>query len=335
MVFLAGTCQKERSKGHGMSSFSVSMKCFFCPRWIALVLAAAGASCSSVPSPRSPFPKEVEIGFTSGDGRVGTYVSSWKGFRTSSYWIEGPEGLVFIDTQFLPSAAEEMIALAEQGTGKKAVLAIVLHPNPDKFNGTAVFQKRGIRVITSSAVLSRIPAVHQLRLGWFFDQFKPDYPSEEPRPESYGDQSVAEIKAAGLTLKARSLGPGCSAAHVVIEFEGHAFVGDLVTQGFHSWLELGLLDPWLSRLSEIKALRPRFVHTGRGGSGGPELLDAEELYLKSVQKIIAEQRRISKGVYSEQVADQILGRITGLYPSYFYPKFVENGIEESWKNFKR
>lgn len=37
-----------------------------------------------------------------GDPRVGTYISSTWGFSTASYWIEGPTGLVLIDTQFLP-----------------------------------------------------------------------------------------------------------------------------------------------------------------------------------------------------------------------------------------
>ncbi|HLL53067.1 MAG TPA: hypothetical protein VK447_05935, partial [Myxococcaceae bacterium] len=86
------------------------------------------------------------------DPRVGTYVSSSWGFNTSSYWIEGPEGLILIDTQFLLSAADEFVTWAEKVTGKKAVLAIVLHANPDKFNGTSVLRKRGIKVVTSAQV---------------------------------------------------------------------------------------------------------------------------------------------------------------------------------------
>jgi glyoxylase-like metal-dependent hydrolase (beta-lactamase superfamily II) len=70
------------------------------------------------------------------DPAVGTYVSKPWGFNTSSYWIEGPKGLVVIDTQFLPSAAAEAVHWAEKLTSKKATHALVLHANPDKFNGT-------------------------------------------------------------------------------------------------------------------------------------------------------------------------------------------------------
>ena len=257
-----------------------------------LLLVAAFAGCSSSPvvpqSAQAPF-SATDVTFASGDSRVGSYISSWKGFRTSSYWIEGPTGLILIDTQFLPSAAEEFLNLAEKWTGKKAVLAIVLHPNPDKFNGTAVFQKRGVRVVTSEQVLAKIPEVHQLRTKWFYDDFKPDYPIAEPRPESFGSHT-ADLTAGGITVKAHVLGAGCSDAHVVVEYEGHFFVGDLITQGFHSWLELGLLDEWLKRLAEIRTFQLKWVHTGRGGSGDADLIDRQEEYLKTVLQVVRKRR---------------------------------------------
>src|SRR5688572_3365013 len=112
------------------------------------------ASSSTPPASRRALPETAGVVLQSdADARVGTYVSSGWGFHTSSYWIEGPDGLIIIDTQFLPSAAEELINWAEAATGKKVKLAIALHANPDKFNGTAVMQKRGIRVVTSQQVL--------------------------------------------------------------------------------------------------------------------------------------------------------------------------------------
>lgn len=264
------------------------------------------------------------------DPRVGTYVSNGRGFRTSSYWIEGPTGLILIDTQFLPSAAEEFVNWAEHTTGKKAVLAVILHPNPDKFNGTAVFQKRGIRVITSQPIVDLIPSVHRLRTEWFYDTFKPDYPQATPQPESFGATSTT-IDAAGLRLQLHVLGPGCSATHVVAQFEDHVFVGDLVTQGFHSWLELGQLQPWLARLREIRALRPQIIHTGRGGSGGPELLQHQEAYLQRVIQIVRRHHPRPGQELSEQKSQAIVGQILAAYPAYHYPRFVENGVEAVWE----
>lgn len=286
--------------------------------------------CSSTEVRR--IPENADVTLSGGDGKVGTYISSWKGFRTSSYWIEGPTGLVLIDAQFLPSAAEEMVEWAEKITGKKVVLAIVLHSNPDKFNGTATFQKRGIKVITSAQVLNEIPAVHELRTGWFYEKFKPDYPVETPTPESFGN-STREISAAGLNLKLHVLGPGCSKAHVVVQHEDHVFVGDLVTIGFHSWLELGFLNEWLKRLDEITGLSPKFVHTGRGGTGDGDSLVREMEYLKTVKALVKKHRAASGKKFTETVSKKITSEMMSRYPSYEYPKFVANGLKATWENF--
>lgn len=263
--------------------------------------------------------------------RVGSYVSSWPGFRTSSYWIEGPTGLILIDTQFLLSAAEEMVSFAEKVTGKKAVMAIILHPNPDKFNGTSVFQRRGIKVITSEQVVQKIPAVHQLRLKWFYDDFKPDYPLEQPQPESFGSKTQ-EIEAAGLKLKLHVMGAGCSEAHVVVQYEDHVFVGDLVTQGFHSWLELGLLQEWMKRLDEVEAMEPEFVHTGRGGTGDAKLIRQEKKYLRDVIEIVRKYKPGPGRKLTPPMVDQIQSDIESAYPWYDYPRFISNGIQAVWKN---
>ena len=68
------------------------------------------------------------------DPRVLVYASNDWGFTTNTFLLEGPSGLVALDTQFLPSAAAEAIAKAEALTGKSVVAAVVLHANPDKFN---------------------------------------------------------------------------------------------------------------------------------------------------------------------------------------------------------
>lgn len=249
---------------------------------------------------------------------VGTFVSVPRGFHTNSYWIEGPEGIVVIDTQFMPSEAERLIETAERETGKRVVLAIVLHANPDKFNGAEVFRRRGIRVVSARQVIERIPEVDAIRRGWFYERYAPDYPAAAPEIEAFGD-ATTEIEAAGLVLRAHVLGPGCSEAHVVIEHAGHVFTGDLVASGVHSWLELGHVDEWMARLDEIAAMRPSRVHPGRGPSGGPELLDAQRAYLARVVEIV---RAADPG----DDVDAIRARVESEYPSYGYSVFLRVGL---------
>lgn len=291
------------------------------------------AACATTPAPaqqpsRVTLPKQSAVVLMKKqDARVGTYVSSPWSFSTSSYWIEGPTGLILIDAQFLPSAAEEFVDFAERVTGKKAELAIVLHANPDKFNGTGVFKRRGIKVVTSRQVLEHIPAIHEKRVRAFYDRYKPDYPKELVLPDSFGD-ATTELEAGGLKVKAHVLGAGCSEAHVVVEFDGHLFTGDLVANGSHSWLEIGKTDEWLQRIAELQALEPRRVHPGRGPSAGPELLEGEAHYLKTVVALVSEAR---PALPADKAAMAVVKeKIRAAFPGLSFPVFLEIGLPAEW-----
>ncbi len=257
--------------------------------------------------------------------------NAW-GFSTQSYWIEGPAGLVAIDTQFLPSEAERMITTAEKSTGKKFALAIVLHANPDKFNGTATFQRHGIKVVTSKQVKDLLPSVHEKRTRAFYDRYAPDYPKELPAPDVFGDKDTT-IEAAGLKLNLHVMGAGCSESHVVVEWEKHAFVGDLVGNRVHSWLEIGKTDEWLLRLAEIGKLAPTVVHPGRGKTGGPELLVNERAYLEKVISIVAGEGPTTP--VDEAKLGRAKEKIVAAYPGYGFPVFLEIGLPAEWERQAR
>jgi glyoxylase-like metal-dependent hydrolase (beta-lactamase superfamily II) len=300
----------------------------FAPWVAAAVLASTLAACSG-PSARAPAPPRAP---------VTELTSSPWGFSTQSYWIEGPTGLVAVDTQFLPSEAERMIATAERQTGKKFALAVVLHANPDKFNGTATFQRHGVKVVTSKQVKDLLPSVHEKRLRAFYDRYAPDYPKELPAPESFG-AATTELSAAGLTLKLHVMGAGCSEAHVALEWQDparparHLFVGDLVGNGVHSWLEIGKTDQWLTRLTELQRLAPAIVHPGRGKSGGPELLTAERAYLQKVIAVVAEER--PTWPIPDAGLERAKAKILAAYPDHGFPVFLDIGLPAEWERQAR
>ncbi len=262
------------------------------------------------------------------DRRIGRYTSSPWGFSTASYWIEGPDGVILVDLQFLPSAATELVEIAERETGKKVVLAIVLHANPDKFNGTATLQRRGVEVLTSDQVLALIPEVHEKRVKAFAERYRPDYPAALPEPASFGGQS-RELEAAGLRLKLHTVGPGCGDAHVLLEFEGHLFTGDLVGSGVHSWLELGHTDAWLKRVDEMRALNPMYVHPGRGPSGGPELLANQRTYLETVIQTVSDYK--PAGAPKREALREIKAKLRAKYPDYGFAVFLDIGLPAVWR----
>jgi glyoxylase-like metal-dependent hydrolase (beta-lactamase superfamily II) len=267
-------------------------------------------------------------------GDIGTFTSSVKTFSTASYWIEGDSGVIMIDTQFLPKEALEASLAAEKATGKKVVAAIVLHPNPDKFNGTAILQARGIQVLTTRQIKDEIPAVHKIRLGWFFDEYAPDYPKEAANPDVIAF-AKGEIKKsmsiAGINLTLHALGAGASKAHLVVQHGSNVFVGDLINPSNHAWLELGTIKPWLRRLDEIAAMDPNSIYPGRGPKGGVELVAQQKAYLTKVSQWVGEEiRRSGGGSMGFFAKRRLQSRIEDAYPALGYPIFMRDGLQAVW-----
>jgi glyoxylase-like metal-dependent hydrolase (beta-lactamase superfamily II) len=262
---------------------------------------------------------------------VGVYTSPARTFTTASYWLAGASGTVLIDTQFLPAEGLLAARAAAAASGKTVSHALVLHPNPDKFNGTAALQAQGVQVATSAQVLAAIPGVHQIRLGWFADDFKPDYPALAAQPQAFGAASQV-VNWGGLTVQLHVLGAGCSAAHVVAQVAtadgSSVFVGDLVNPSNHAWLELGRISDWLQRLAEIQAMKPARVYPGRGAPGGPELLAQQADYLRFVQTLVqAQQPSGSLGWWAKL---RLQNAIEQRYPQLGYPGFMRDGLAAVW-----
>ena len=185
-------------------------------------------------------------------GDVGVFTSSERGGSARSYWVEGDRGIVLIGTQLLVSEAERFVRDAEARSGKKAVMALVLAPTPEQFNGTSTLQKRGIKVYTSEQIAQRIPAVFAQAKTQVAASIKADYPPNAPKPVSFGDANQ-KMLIAGLPLKLLVLGPAASEAHVAVSYETHLFCGELVAGPVHPALGAGNLADWLKRLQELRA----------------------------------------------------------------------------------
>lgn len=269
-----------------------------------------------------------------GSPNVVAWVSSPWSFSTTSYAIIGKDGLILVDTQFLPKETVQFVEDVERATGKKAVAAFVLHANPDKFNGTAALQARGVRVMTSTAVAALIPEVHKKRVRAFAARYQPDYPTEQPAPETFEIHAPATsttMDVAGTTVTLHAAGPGCSEAHVILQHGDDVFAGDLVANGAHAWLEIGQTLEWQRRLDEMAALtpRPRRVHPGRGLSGGPELLDVQRRYLDDVIAAVAAER--PSGEPSEEAIARAKAAIVAKHPGLRFAVFLEIGLPAEWR----
>jgi glyoxylase-like metal-dependent hydrolase (beta-lactamase superfamily II) len=235
---------------------------------------------------------------------------------------------VLFGTQLVPSEAEAMLRESQSRTGRKALMAVVLAPTPEQFNGTAVLQKRGVKVYTSQQVAAAIPAAHAEAQRRLSAQFGKDYPAAEPKPVSYGDTS-RQMLIGGVQFRLRTLGPGPGAAHVAVEYDGQLFVGDLVGGPMHPVLSGGSLDAWFKRLQELRSGKPRRVFPAHGEPGGMALIANQMLYIKQLMNFVAaEKPRLPA---PSQALVRVKDKMLQAYPAHAAPEHLDALVAAEWQ----
>lgn len=290
-------------------------------------------SCSSETStPPQQAPNYTKVSY-SNDYQIGDYTSRLSEIGSKSYWIEGPDGVVLIDTQFLLSGANEFVDIAESVTGKKVLMAIVLHASADRFNGVSVLQKRGIEVVSSEQVVSEIESVDKQMRERNASLYADDYPASLALPLGKW-KATQEFDVAGLRLKAYIIRDGESNAHVLIGVDDRLFVGNLVNNRYHADLELGKSEQWLERLEEIRRFtKARVIYPGKGyAMNAAFLLDQQEAYLRFVRKTIA--NFYTGGHISEQDIRDISKQIKNRYADYAGDSALSKSIVAEWEQMR-
>ncbi|MDH5484830.1 MAG: hydrolase [Gammaproteobacteria bacterium] len=264
---------------------------------------------------------------------IGQYTAPETAYSSNSFWIEGPEGIVLIDTQFLPSQALQAVDIAESYTGKKVVLAIVLHASVERFNGVQALQAKGIKVVSARQVVDGIAEAHNKTWPIFYQRLKPDYPDSLVLPEVAWEKTTV-FSAAGLDLKAYVIRQALGPAHVLIELDDHLFTGALVTHQSHAWPG-GDTVQWLERLDEISDnIRAKVIHPGRGYSmNATKLLTQQKNYLQALQSAVA--RFYTGGEITAADTTAIQAEMTRQFPAYGFEKFLRYTIPAEWKRLRQ
>jgi hypothetical protein len=220
------------------------------------------------------------------------------------------------------------VDVAESYSGKKVVLAIVLHASVDRFNGVQALQAKGIKVVSARQVVDSIAEAHNKTWPIFYQRLKPDYPDTLALPEVAWDKTSV-FNAAGLNLKAYVIRKALSPAHVLIEFDGHLFTGALVTDQSHAWPG-GDTAQWLERLTEISQnIKAKVIHPGRGyAMNAALLLTRQQSYLKALQLTVAEF--YTGGEITADDTAAIHTKMTQQFPAYSYEKFLRYTIPAEW-----
>lgn len=250
-------------------------------------------------------------------GKIFVYESDGNGFNTKTVFYDNGDEVVAIDAQFTPELAEKSLAFLKERTSNPVSYLVITHPNPDKFNGIPVFQKKGAKVIASNATAKAMAGVHDYKKYFFVELAKmftqdsyPTLGSADLTFDGKFDLVLGNSERISLTeLK----GPGVSSTQTVVSIasQNSLVVGDLVHHNAHAWLEGGIVDgrptptlaSWIKNLEEITQIfgsQNPVIYGGRGEAVALNLAIPEQIsYLRTANTVLDEYVRSLGSLRSE------------------------------------
>ncbi|WP_426744738.1 MBL fold metallo-hydrolase [Myxococcus faecalis] len=283
-----------------------------------------------------------------GEARLERYTSDASGFDTHSFFYDTGAEVVVFDAQFTEGEANKVLEHIRARTAHPIRYVVITHPNPDKFNGAAVFQRVGAKVVASKATAEAIPAVHAYKKFYWVNVAKAfteeTYPAEATVDVTFtGSYSLpleggakvelTELKHSGVTVtQTVAYVPGSEAL----------IVGDLVHHGAHAWLEGGVREgkvvpdvaSWKAALGELSAWPRSTVHGGRGDSAPVmDVIEAQRRYLDGMVTLVegyaAELGERGSELCGEQASThygQLEQRAVAAFPELKLPYLVGYGV---------
>lgn len=323
----------------------------FIPVSLAL-LSISTSGCASLTKQSQPY-----------TGRLIEFKSDASGFDTRTFFYEGEHEVVAFDSQFTPDIAKKSIQYLRTFTKKPITWLIITHPNPDKFNGAAVFKKEGAQIVASKATAQAIPSTHSYKEYFFVEMAKmfkkEEYPQPTPVDQTFDDQMNLVLRGGEVISLYKLPHPGVSSTQTVAYIESikSLIVGDLIHVKAHAWLEGGIIngkptpsiDGWIKDLHELDRQFPQntIVYGGRGITAPLNAASKEQIaYLKTAQKLIRNMlqelgpnAKEFLGPNANQYYKILGSKFQAQFPDYALPYMIEYGayglVQKELENLKR
>jgi glyoxylase-like metal-dependent hydrolase (beta-lactamase superfamily II) len=283
-----------------------------------------------------------------GGSEVARYTSDSSAFDTHSYFYDTGAEVVVFDAQFTEAEAGKVLAAIRARTDHPIRYVVVTHPNPDKFNGAAVFQREGAKVVASEATAAAIPAVHAYKKYFWVNVAKAfteeTYPAQAKVDVTFRGTYSLPLEGGARVELTELKHPGVTVTQTVayVPERQALIVGDLVHHGAHAWLEGGLREGkpapdvagWKAALDELSAWKQATVYGGRGNSAPvAEAIDAQKRYLDGMVTVVNTYAAELGARKAELCGDaagahygELAKRASAAFPEYTLPYMVQYGV---------
>jgi cyclase len=256
-------------------------------------------------------------------------------------WIIFNDYVLVIDANW-PSAAKEILAKIRQITDKPVRFALDSHHHGDHAYGNEVWRAQGATIVAHEGVIQEMQT------------YEPGLYGKGPgrwEEEAAKRKDVAESKLAPPTLlfpdamifddgqqRVELIHFGIAHTHgdafAWLPKEGILFSGDACVNGPYNYMGDGHTGQWIQTLESVRALEPKIICPGHGLIGGPEILDHQIEYIRSLRNEVRalvqdgkdlESIRAMSPVIKEKI--QLNDRIANYVGSFFEAQIEKMVLE--------
>jgi glyoxylase-like metal-dependent hydrolase (beta-lactamase superfamily II) len=252
-----------------------------------------------------------------GDVTVHTYIAPPASFLVTSHIIETPNQLVIVDTQFLQTAARDVLAYAES-LGKPIERVILSHAHPDHSSGGNIFAD--VPFVTTPAIANGVQADLdaggvQQRAGLVGES---EVPAQPRVPEESLEAGVFEV--GGVSFDVQVYDNAEAPQQIVLRLPDHGIVvaQDLIYTNGHAFPGVDRQN-WITILNDLRAAGDfDTLLSGHGMPTSPGEITQMIKYLSLADETAS----------NASIAEDVIAALTEAYPGY-----EVEGILQFWGLF--
>lgn len=211
---------------------------------------------------------------------------------TNAFLVETTHAVVAVDAMMTVSDARALRARCD-AIGKPLLAVLITHGHPDHYNGVGeLIRGMGdVPVTTTRAVDAVIHRIIDTKEMQWKPIFGDEWPSERIFPNHFVEDGETLVFD-GVPFTVRELGEGeshCDLYWTVGVKSRVAFVGDLVFNGVHAFMNDGHSAAWLKSLDvlAVELADVTTIYTGHGKPGTPAaLIPAQRSYITHYRDIV-------------------------------------------------
>ena len=267
------------------------------PSAFVLSLTCCAAFLTPTPVTRAEVnkPQEVAPGVWFHEGDIGR-----KG-HCNNGWIVFKDYVLVIDANF-PSGAREVLPKIQASTAKPIRFAFDTHHHGDHAYGNQVWTDLGATVVAHEGVLTEMKKYETGYFGTTPGRWedtakgREDVRASKLQPPSllFPKDMVFDDGAHRVELHWFGIAHTHGDGFAWLPKERVLFTGDACVNGPYNYMGDGNSVDWIKTLEAARALDPKIVCPGHGLIGGPEVLDHQIAFFRTLQAEVAKLRTAGK-----------------------------------------